>query len=243
MIKGAMEAMKSFDHLSDPIIIWTEGLRIFGANKAACAFFGRSHDELCNVYAGYDDDAEDFSDAPWSIEQDVSECENINRIFDVVHDEDAVLFACTAALDAAACLCPPESFDTNPQALPDGTNAASANLIPNFGFLGMNDPKATQPTSSNNGSSSNDPSPAPLFQVSRGFRMKVRVKSSNRQQAIRKDPFAVPTIRNPSLPEATPQQRSDDGVVCIVTQSQFIDQNSGRFIFATCSFVRVDDVN
>jgi len=41
----------SFAH---QIVMWSEGLRIFAANKAAIAFFGRSAEEMTNAPLGYE---------------------------------------------------------------------------------------------------------------------------------------------------------------------------------------------
>jgi hypothetical protein len=219
MIKYATATMKNFDSLAEPIILWSEGLRIFEANKSACAFFGISHEELCNNFAGWEDDPEDFDGSPWSWQQDTNDCERIIRISDLVHDDDAMTFASTAALDAASCLCPPE------------TNSSSS---VNSGQHPMS------PSSSSSSPSSGSSPDLRSLQVSRGFRMKVRVRTSRRQQAFRKDAFAIPTIRSSSSSSSSPNGE-DDGVVCIVTQSQFHDTN-GRILFATLSFVRVDDI-
>lgn len=189
----ATAVMNLLNDLSEPMLIWSEGLRIYAVNKAAQAFFGRSAEEMTNAKLGYEDDNEDET-AEWHPEQDLDFDDHAFRLFDLIHPEDATAFGCSAAADAMSLI---ESNGTENRC--------------------------------------------------RGFRMKVRVNLT-KQQADRAD--VVPTVilnnhnsnaSSSSTHSENSNEASDQSVTCVVTQSHFRDFK-GRFLFASCTFVRIDDL-
>jgi len=80
--------------------------------------------------------------------------------------------------------------------------------------------------------------------AARGFRMKVRVNLTKKQANTAN---VVPTLNihelSSSSMDSSRSNTSDDSesVVCVVTQSHFRD-SKGRFLFASCTFVRLDDL-
>eukprot|EP01102_Stenamoeba_stenopodia_P014198 TRINITY_DN4689_c0_g2_i1.p1 TRINITY_DN4689_c0_g2~~TRINITY_DN4689_c0_g2_i1.p1 ORF type:complete len:590 (+),score=97.37 TRINITY_DN4689_c0_g2_i1:287-2056(+) len=196
VMKGACSILSTLDESSEPTLIWAEGLRLFAANTAALKFFGASFETMCNKAFGYQDDMEDYSGEEWNLESDILESENIVRLFDFIHKDDAVSFSCNAAMDAMS-------------------------LYPLDFYSSKDDP----PT-----------------QVARGFRTKVRL-SLTKQSC---NANIVPLIKNMANCSLADKKKSkkemeDDYVVCLVTQSQYRDANK-RFLFASCTFNRIDDL-
>eukprot|EP01102_Stenamoeba_stenopodia_P016963 TRINITY_DN600_c0_g1_i3.p1 TRINITY_DN600_c0_g1~~TRINITY_DN600_c0_g1_i3.p1 ORF type:complete len:586 (+),score=115.46 TRINITY_DN600_c0_g1_i3:277-2034(+) len=194
VISRANGIMQLLNDMAEPMIIWSEGMRIYAVNKAAQAFFGRSTEEMTNSQFGYEDDKEDES-WDWSPEEEAEQSDNVFRLFDLIHKDDATMFGCSAASDAMS-LYPMDHYNEQPDA-------------------------------------------------ARGFRMKVRVNLTKRQA---NNANVVPTLNilhdspssnsDNSKPPATDDSES---AVCVVTQSHFRD-TKGRFLFASCTFVRLDDL-
>eukprot|EP01102_Stenamoeba_stenopodia_P003932 TRINITY_DN14064_c0_g1_i2.p1 TRINITY_DN14064_c0_g1~~TRINITY_DN14064_c0_g1_i2.p1 ORF type:complete len:506 (-),score=92.59 TRINITY_DN14064_c0_g1_i2:180-1697(-) len=184
----ANKLMQLLNDMAEPMVMWSEGMRIFAVNKAAIAFFGRSAEEMTNAKLGYEDDKEDET-WDWKPDKDAEQSDNVFRLFDLVHSDDATSFGCSAAADAM-------SF------YPVDADAA------------------------------------------RGFRMKVRVNISKKHAD---QANVVPTlsiardIPNTDEDRQSSLYNNSDNAICVVTQSYFRDKQ-GRFEFASCTFVRIDDI-